>query len=78
LTQLSKKIQNIKTPNLKHPGNSGHKEKIKSKWIVIEESKYPQLKRFENVFNKIIEENFPNLKKKRGGDKGTRSLWNTK
>jgi hypothetical protein len=25
------KIQNIKTPNTKHPGNSGHNEKTKSK-----------------------------------------------
>jgi hypothetical protein len=31
--------------------------------IGIEESKDPQLKRPVNIFNKIIEENFPNLKK---------------
>jgi hypothetical protein len=31
LTQLSKKIQNIKTPNPKHIGNSGHTEKTKYK-----------------------------------------------
>jgi hypothetical protein len=33
------------------------------KIIGVEENKYSQLKRRENVFNKIIEENFPNLKK---------------
>jgi hypothetical protein len=32
--------------------------------IWIEENKESQLKGPENVFNKIIEENFPNLKKK--------------
>jgi hypothetical protein len=31
--------------------------------IGIEENEYSQLKGPENVFNKIIEENFPNLKK---------------
>jgi hypothetical protein len=31
--------------------------------IDIEESKDSQLKRSVNIFNKIIEENFPNLKK---------------
>jgi hypothetical protein len=30
-TQRSKKIQNIKPPNLKHPGNPGHREKFKPK-----------------------------------------------
>jgi len=33
-------------------------------WIIgIEESKDSQLKGSVNIFNKIIEENFPNLKK---------------
>jgi hypothetical protein len=31
--------------------------------IGIEESKYPQLNGPVNIFNKIIEENFPDLKK---------------
>jgi hypothetical protein len=31
--------------------------------IDIEESKDAQVKRLVNIFNKIIEENFPNLKK---------------
>jgi hypothetical protein len=30
--------------------------------IVVEESKDSQFKGTENIFNKIIEENFPNLK----------------
>ena len=38
----------MKSPNLKIIG--------------IEEGKEPQLKGPENIFNKIIEENFPNLK----------------
>jgi hypothetical protein len=29
--ELSKKVQNIKSPNPKHLGNSGHNEKAKSK-----------------------------------------------
>jgi hypothetical protein len=42
--------------------------------IGIEE--YSQLKGTENIFNKLIEDNFPNLKKHTY--KGTRSLQNTK
>ena len=49
---LSQNIQEIqhtmKTPNLRIIG--------------IEESEYSQLKGPANIFNKIIEENFPNLK----------------
>jgi hypothetical protein len=30
-TQKSKKLQNIKIPNPKHPGNPGHNENIKPK-----------------------------------------------
>jgi hypothetical protein len=44
LTQLSKKIQNIKTPNLKHPGNSGHSERPTLRIIGIEENEDSQLK----------------------------------
>jgi hypothetical protein len=47
------------------------------KIIGIEESKDSQLKGPENIFNKIVEENFPNLKK-RDGHKCTRSLQNIK
>jgi hypothetical protein len=38
--------------------------------IRIEENKDSQLKGHENVFNKVIEESFPN---ERDGHKGTRS-----
>jgi hypothetical protein len=48
-----------KAPNPKHPGNPGHNEKM----IGIEESEDYQLKGPVNIFNKIIEENFPDLKK---------------
>jgi hypothetical protein len=52
-----------KAPNPKHPGNPGHDEKTKPKVIGIEESEDSQLKGPVNIFNKITEENFPNLKK---------------
>jgi hypothetical protein len=45
LTQLSKKIQNINTPNPKHSENSGHNEKKKSLRIIgIEENEDSQIK----------------------------------
>jgi hypothetical protein len=51
-----------KAPNPEHPESSGHKEKTKPKSIRNrkEDSQY---KMPGNIFNKIIEENFPNLKK---------------
>jgi hypothetical protein len=52
-----------KAPNPKHLGNPGHNEKTNLRIIHIEESKDSQLKGSVNIFNKIIEENFPNLKK---------------
>jgi hypothetical protein len=50
-------------PNSKHPGNPGHNEKTKPRIIDIHENKDFQLKWSVNIFNKIIEENFRNLKK---------------
>jgi hypothetical protein len=48
-----------KAPNPKHPGNPGLNEKIKPK-----DNRYKRERRFPvNIFNKIIKENFPNLKK---------------
>jgi hypothetical protein len=44
-------------PNPKHTGNPGHTEKTKPRIISIEEWRFPK------NFNKIIEENFSNLKK---------------
>ena len=52
-----------KAPNPKHPGNPGHNKKVKPKDNSIEESEDSQLKGPVNIFNKIIEEIFPNLKK---------------
>ena len=52
-----------KDPNSKHPGNPGHNEKTKPKNIGIDENEHFQLKEPINIFNKIIEEKFPNLKK---------------
>ena len=47
----------------KHSENPGHNEKTNLRIIGIEESKYSQFKWPVNIFNKIIEENFQNLKK---------------
>ena len=58
-------MQNAKKdPNSKHPGNSEHNEKTKPKANRIEESEDFQLKGPVNIFNKIIKENFPNIKEK--------------
>jgi hypothetical protein len=51
-----------KDPNSKHPGNPGHNEKTKP---TDNRNKDFQLKGRANIFNKIIEENFPNLKKEK-------------
>ena len=55
-------MQNEKTLNPKHPGNLGHDGKTKPKENRYR-SKTSQLKGSVNILNKIIEENFPNLKK---------------
>jgi hypothetical protein len=48
-----------KALNSKHPGNPGHNEKTKPKDNRLEKSEESQLKGPINIFNKIIEENFP-------------------
>lgn len=48
--------------NPKHLGNPGNNEKLKHE-DDIEKIEDSQLKGLVNVFDKIIEENFPNLKK---------------
>jgi hypothetical protein len=63
LTVLSKKFKTWKTPNPKHPGNPRHKEKTTLRIRRIEAREDFQLKRLENIFNKIIKGYFPNLKK---------------
>jgi hypothetical protein len=52
-----------KAPNPKHPGNPEHNEKTKPKDNMYRKDRDSQLKGPENIFNKIIEENLPNLKK---------------
>ena len=52
-----------KDPNSKHPGNPGHNEKTKLLTIGVDDNEDFQLKGPANIFNKIIEENFPDLKK---------------
>ena len=51
-----------KDPNSKHPVNPRHNEKTKPTIIGVDENEDFQLKGPANIFNKIIEENFPNLK----------------
>jgi hypothetical protein len=48
--------------NSKHPGNPGYNEKTKSMIIGIDENEHFQIKGPINIFNKIIEENIPNIK----------------
>jgi hypothetical protein len=54
-----------KDPNSKHPGNPGKKRvrRPNLRIIGVHENEDFQLKGLANIFNKIIEENFPNLKK---------------
>jgi hypothetical protein len=52
-----------KKPNSKYPVNSEHKRRTNLKINGIDENEDFQLKGPVNIFNKIIEENFPNLKK---------------
>ena len=52
-----------KDPNSKHPGNPGHNENTNLRIIGVDENEDFQLKGPVNIFNKIIEENFPNLTK---------------
>jgi hypothetical protein len=67
LTQQSKKMQNAKkkkktlTQNIQ--GNQGKIRIPNLRIIGIEESKDSQLKGSVNIFNKLIEENFSNIKK---------------
>ena len=53
-----------KIPGTKHLGKPGHHEKTKSLIIGIEEGEETQAKGTENIFNKIIGENFPSLRKR--------------
>jgi hypothetical protein len=59
-SQQKCKIQ--KSPNLRHPGNSGQKKRHNLRIIGIEESKDSQLKKPVNIFYKIREDIFPKKK----------------
>jgi hypothetical protein len=52
-----------KDPNPKYPGNPGHMREPNLRIISIDKKEDFQLKGPVNIFNKIIEEDFPNLKK---------------
>lgn len=52
---------NLNVPDTKYLGNLGHYEKTKIK--NNRNKRRFQLECPENIFHKIIEENFPNLKK---------------
>jgi hypothetical protein len=53
----------LKEPNSKHPGNPGHKEKTKPTDNRVDDNEDFQLEGQANIFNKIIQENLPNLRK---------------
>ena len=53
-----------KAGNPKHPGTLGHNEKTKPKDYRYIGNEDLHLKGPVNIFNKIVEENFPNLEKK--------------
>jgi hypothetical protein len=57
-----RKCKMQKDPNSKHPGNPGHNEKSKPTDNIDENEDF-QIKGTVNIFNKTIEENFPNIKK---------------
>jgi hypothetical protein len=61
--QLKKTYKKQKTPNSKHSRKSGHNENIKPKNNRYRRKQRLPTQRVSNIFNKIIEENFPNLKK---------------
>jgi hypothetical protein len=50
--------------NSKHPGNQRHNEKTNLGIMGMDENEGFQIEGPVNTFNKIIEENFPTLKKK--------------
>jgi hypothetical protein len=52
-----------KDPSSKHSGNPGHSEKPNLRIIGVDENEDFQIKGPVNIFSKIIEQNFPNLKK---------------
>ena len=58
--------ENVKAKNSRHKTSrkTRHHEKSKSLIIGIEEGEETQAKGTENIFNKIIGENFPGLRKR--------------
>ena len=52
-----------KACNPKQPGNRGHNEKAKPKDYRLLQMRVKIYKGSANIFNKIMEENFPNLQK---------------
>jgi hypothetical protein len=61
LTQPSKKMQNAKTQNIQEIQDIIRRANLRI--IGIEKNEVAQLKGAVNILSKIIEENFPNLKK---------------
>ena len=55
------KCKNLLTPNIQEIQEI--MKRLNLRIIVIEEGEDSQFKEPENIFNKIIEENFPNIKK---------------
>jgi len=63
LIHQSKKILKLKIPDIKHSGNLDTRKRLNLRIIGIEENEEAQLQDPKNIFNKIIEEKFSNLKK---------------
>ena len=59
----SKQMLNLKNPNTRHTGILGHLKRSSIRIAGREEGEKAQLKNPETIYNKIIEENFPNLNK---------------
>lgn len=59
----SKKMLHLKISGTKYPGNQGHYKRDNSMNDRIEEKEETQTKGTANIFNKVREEKFPNLKK---------------
>jgi len=60
---IQRKYKKQKSPNSKHSQNQGCTARLNLRILGKEESEESQLKGSANIFNKIIYENFPNLKK---------------
>ena len=62
-TRIKENTKCKKDPNSKHPRNTGQMRRPNLRMIGVDENEDFQLKGPANIFNEIIEENFPYLMK---------------